>query len=167
LPRFHCLLPPFFPDMQATRLLLRNTTKHLPKPLSRFQTSQFHSSAAVMVKAGDSIPNIDLYESNPGNKVNLSKELGSGLIIGVPAAFSKCPATPCLCCSFTQSQRWWESAEAVFAPLPSLLKLQSSGSNIPEPLLTHDQALHVPTPISRATSPTLSSKMLARYSLYP
>jgi 2-Cys peroxiredoxin 5 len=41
-----------------------------------------------MVKAGDSIPNIDLYESNPGNKVNLSKELGSGLIIGVPAAFS-------------------------------------------------------------------------------
>jgi peroxiredoxin 5 len=44
-----------------------------------------------MVKAGDSIPDIELTEGNPGNKVNLSKELGSGLIIGVPAAFSKCP----------------------------------------------------------------------------
>jgi 2-Cys peroxiredoxin 5 len=43
-----------------------------------------------MVKAGDSVPNIDLVEGSPGNKVNLSKELGSGLIIGVPAAFSKC-----------------------------------------------------------------------------
>jgi 2-Cys peroxiredoxin 5 len=45
-----------------------------------------------MVKAGDSIPDIELTEGNPGNKVNLSKELGSGLIIGVPAAFSKCAA---------------------------------------------------------------------------
>jgi hypothetical protein len=42
-----------------------------------------------MVKAGDSIPDVELTEGNPGNKVNLSKELGSGLIIGVPAAFSK------------------------------------------------------------------------------
>jgi 2-Cys peroxiredoxin 5 len=46
-----------------------------------------------MVKVGDSVPNIDLVEGNPGNKVNLSKELGSGLIIGVPAAFSTCPAS--------------------------------------------------------------------------
>jgi len=49
-----------------------------------------------MVKAGDSIPDIELTEGNPGNKVNLSKELGSGLIIGVPAAFSKCPVNSCL-----------------------------------------------------------------------
>ena len=41
-----------------------------------------------MVKVGDSIPNIDLVERKPDAKVNLSKELGSGLIIGVPAAFS-------------------------------------------------------------------------------
>jgi hypothetical protein len=47
-----------------------------------------------MVKVGDSVPNIDLVEGNPGNKVNLSQELGSGLIIGVPAAFSKCPVPP-------------------------------------------------------------------------
>jgi peroxiredoxin 5 len=42
-----------------------------------------------MVKAGDSIPNIDLFEDSPGNTVNLAKELtGNGVIIGVPAAFS-------------------------------------------------------------------------------
>ncbi|KAF6219401.1 hypothetical protein HO133_005227 [Letharia lupina] len=49
-----------------------------------------------MVKAGDSIPNVDLVEGSPGDKVNLSKELasGKGLIIGVPAAFSpSCSAT--------------------------------------------------------------------------
>lgn len=44
-----------------------------------------------MVKVGASIPNVDLVEGSPGDKVNLSKELasGKGLIIGVPAAFSK------------------------------------------------------------------------------
>ena len=43
-----------------------------------------------MVKVGDKIPNVDLDESSPGDKVNLSKELtGKGLIIGVPAAFSE------------------------------------------------------------------------------
>jgi 2-Cys peroxiredoxin 5 len=50
----------------------------------------FHFTARAMVKAGDSIPNIDLFEGSPGNKVNLSEELtGKGLIIGVPAAFSQ------------------------------------------------------------------------------
>ena len=82
--------------MQATQRLLRTTAKQLPRSLPRFQTFHFHSSAAVMVKAGDSIPDIELTEGNPGNKVNLSKELGSGLIIGVPAAFSKCPVNSCL-----------------------------------------------------------------------
>ena len=44
-----------------------------------------------MVKVGDAIPNVDLVEGSPGDKVNLSKELasGKGLIVGVPAAFSK------------------------------------------------------------------------------
>ncbi|KAK5049578.1 hypothetical protein LTR84_004507 [Exophiala bonariae] len=43
-----------------------------------------------MVKQGDSVPNVDLFEDSPGNKVNLADELssGKGLIIGVPAAFS-------------------------------------------------------------------------------
>ncbi|KAL9100032.1 MAG: hypothetical protein Q9163_004549 [Psora crenata] len=48
-----------------------------------------------MVKAGDAIPSIELFENTPGTKVDLSKELkGKGLIIGVPAAFSpSCSAT--------------------------------------------------------------------------
>jgi len=42
-----------------------------------------------MVQTGDSIPNVDLVENGPGDKVNLASELtGKGLIIGVPAAFS-------------------------------------------------------------------------------
>lgn len=44
-----------------------------------------------MVKVGDSIPAVELVESNPGDKVDLAKALstGKGLIIGVPAAFSR------------------------------------------------------------------------------
>jgi len=44
-----------------------------------------------MVNLGDSIPTVELTEGNPGGKVNLATELasGDGVIIGVPAAFSK------------------------------------------------------------------------------
>jgi 2-Cys peroxiredoxin 5 len=44
-----------------------------------------------MVNPGDSIPTVELEEGGPGNKVNLATEFGdgNGLIIGVPAAFSK------------------------------------------------------------------------------
>ena len=43
-----------------------------------------------MVKAGDQIPDVELTEDSPGNKVNLHKSLtGKGVIIGVPAAFSE------------------------------------------------------------------------------
>ena len=49
----------------------------------------FHASAPAFVKVGDSIPNIELVEGSPGNKVSIAKELeGKGVIIGVPAAFS-------------------------------------------------------------------------------
>jgi 2-Cys peroxiredoxin 5 len=41
-----------------------------------------------MVQVGDSIPSIVLKEGKPDVEVDLSKELGSGIIIGVPAAFS-------------------------------------------------------------------------------
>lgn len=35
------------------------------------------------------MPDLDvLHEDSPGNKVNLARELGSGVIVGVPAAFS-------------------------------------------------------------------------------
>ena len=56
-----------------------------------FQPRYFHPTTVNMVKVGDKIPDVDLFEASPGDKVNLSKELkGKGLIIGVPAAFSKC-----------------------------------------------------------------------------
>jgi 2-Cys peroxiredoxin 5 len=42
-----------------------------------------------LVNVGDAVPNVDLVENSPGNKVNLAKELsGKGVIVGVPAAFS-------------------------------------------------------------------------------
>lgn len=49
----------------------------------------FRTSAPAFVKTGDPIPDVDLVEGSPGNKVNLARELkGKSLVIGVPAAFS-------------------------------------------------------------------------------
>jgi 2-Cys peroxiredoxin 5 len=46
----------------------------------------FHASAPAFVKVGDKLPNVELMENSPGNKVNLAEELktGKGLIIGKP-----------------------------------------------------------------------------------
>lgn len=72
-----------------------------PVPLSRrvactllqqsIKRRAFHATRPVFVRVGERIPEYELIEDSPGNKVNLSKELaqGKGLIIGVPAAFSK------------------------------------------------------------------------------
>lgn len=72
--------------MLSTRSIVRTLLQSTYKPIRTI-----HQTPANMVKAGDSIPNVDLVEGSPGDKVNLSKELasGKGLIIGVPAAFSK------------------------------------------------------------------------------
>ncbi|KAI1357421.1 AhpC/TSA family protein [Xylaria arbuscula] len=52
----------------------------------------FHSTPRAFVQVGDAVPDVDLHENSPANKVNLAKEYGSGIangvIIGVPAAFS-------------------------------------------------------------------------------
>ncbi|KAF2688074.1 AhpC/TSA family protein [Lentithecium fluviatile CBS 122367] len=50
----------------------------------------FHASARAYVQVGDKLPEVELMEGSPGNKVNIASELknGKGLIIGVPAAFS-------------------------------------------------------------------------------
>jgi len=68
------------------------SARPISHPLIRTTTQlrSFHPTAVKMVKAGDKIPNVDLDESSPGDKVNLSTALkGKGLIIGVPAAFSE------------------------------------------------------------------------------
>ena len=53
------------------------------------QVASFHASPRAFVKVGDQIPNVELMEGSPGNKVSIADELkDKGLIIGVPAAFS-------------------------------------------------------------------------------
>ncbi|ETN45486.1 uncharacterized protein HMPREF1541_09318 [Cyphellophora europaea CBS 101466] len=54
------------------------------------RSKYFHSTPANMVKVGDSIPSIELFRANPGDKVNIADATKSGksLIIGVPAAYS-------------------------------------------------------------------------------
>ena len=50
----------------------------------------FHSTPRALVKVGDEVPNLELVENSPANKVNLADEFKreNGVIIGVPAAFS-------------------------------------------------------------------------------
>ncbi|KAL2355167.1 hypothetical protein BJ546DRAFT_676428 [Cryomyces antarcticus] len=68
----------------------RRISAAMPRALASFPRSSFHSTSRAFVKTGDSVPDVELMENSPGNKVNLAKELkGKGLIIGVPAAFSK------------------------------------------------------------------------------
>lgn len=67
----------------------RRTFSALPALRNASQRASFHASVPAFVKAGDAIPDVELHESSPGNKVSIAKELkGKGLIIGVPAAFS-------------------------------------------------------------------------------
>lgn len=75
--------------MFTTRRIPRTTL--LLQPILHKPIRTFHQTAVNMVKVGDSLPNVDLVEGSPSDKVNLSKELasGKGLIIGVPAAFSE------------------------------------------------------------------------------
>ncbi|KAL8696137.1 MAG: hypothetical protein Q9224_002955, partial [Gallowayella concinna] len=68
--------------MSHSRALLRI----LPRSTTARRT--FSTTSPAFVNVGDRIPDIDLVEGSPGNKVNLAKELkGKGLVIGVPAAF--------------------------------------------------------------------------------
>lgn len=50
----------------------------------------FHFSVPKLVNVGDKIPDVELVEGSPGNKVSIAQELkGKGLVIGVPAAYSR------------------------------------------------------------------------------
>ena len=67
---------------------LRRTLATAPRTLPR---RAFHASAPSLVKVGDAIPDVELHESSPGNKVSIAQALkgkSKGLVIGVPAAFS-------------------------------------------------------------------------------
>lgn len=57
--------------------------------VAAFRARSFHSSPRAFVNVGDTLPDVELVEKSPGNKVNLKDEIkGKALIIGVPAAFS-------------------------------------------------------------------------------
>jgi 2-Cys peroxiredoxin 5 len=62
------------------------TARPLPLALARPAAARrlFHASAPALVQVGDKLPNVDLMENSPGNKVNLAAELksGKGVIIG-------------------------------------------------------------------------------------
>ena len=69
--------------------LFRYTKNDLNIIRSTNNAKLFSSSPAIMVKAGDPVPAVELVEDSPGNFVNLRKQLtGDGLIIGLTAAFS-------------------------------------------------------------------------------
>jgi hypothetical protein len=73
--------------MFALRTEVRSAARHCSL---RASLSHFHSSAPRLVKIGDALPDVEVMESSPGNKVNIFTELkGKGLIIGVPAAYCK------------------------------------------------------------------------------
>ncbi len=76
-----------FATRQFSRLRL---PRSIPVFLSAPPPSRnFHASRVNSVQVNDAIPNVDLMETSPGNKVSIAKELkGKGLIIGIPAAFS-------------------------------------------------------------------------------
>ena len=60
--------------------------------LVRLATSRlFHSTPRAFVNVGDAIPDVELMENSPGNKISLAKELkGNGLIIGTPQWEGSC-----------------------------------------------------------------------------
>ena len=76
-------------SVRTPRLLATRALRAPTLPFAR--AAPFHASTCLAVKAGDAIPDLEvLKENSPGNTVNLAKELkGNGLIIGVPAAFSR------------------------------------------------------------------------------
>ncbi|KAK3657567.1 hypothetical protein LTR56_002342 [Elasticomyces elasticus] len=57
--------------------------------LSASPLRSYHATRSMAVQINDAIPDVELMENSPGNKVSIAKELkGKGVIIGVPAAFS-------------------------------------------------------------------------------
>ncbi len=57
--------------------------RRLPSRLLGPTSRCFHQSAPVFVRVGDKLPDVELFEDSPGNKVNLAKEhISKGLVIG-------------------------------------------------------------------------------------
>lgn len=73
----------------ARRLLARSAGVTRQWPLA--QVSALHATARPQVNVGDAVPDVELMENSPGNKVSIAKELkGKGLIIGVSQTNGYC-----------------------------------------------------------------------------
>ncbi|XP_045170978.2 peroxiredoxin-5, mitochondrial-like [Mercenaria mercenaria] len=78
-------------------MLVMNTTRGFSQACRLVSQSGFtrgfrtgHSAVMAPIKVGDSLPNVDLFEGNPGNKVNTKEAFGKGkhVIISVVGAFT-------------------------------------------------------------------------------
>ncbi|XP_050308079.1 peroxiredoxin-5, mitochondrial [Anthonomus grandis grandis] len=75
--------------MQVSKISLL-TTKSLNRPVVSLVQRFLQTSVAKMVKVGDTLPSVDLFEDLPTNKVNLA-ELAKGkkiILFAVPGAFT-------------------------------------------------------------------------------
>ncbi|PTB61990.1 Redoxin [Trichoderma citrinoviride] len=70
----------------AFRLPLRRIALARPATVAR----GFHSTPRALVKVGDEVPSLELFEKSAASKINLADEFkkGDGYIVGVPGAFS-------------------------------------------------------------------------------
>ncbi|XP_058061704.1 peroxiredoxin-5, mitochondrial [Anopheles bellator] len=60
------------------------------QPLLVGATAKFHTSKMVLIKEGDKVPSIDLFEDSPANKINLANLCAGKKVIlfAVPGAFT-------------------------------------------------------------------------------
>ena len=114
-PRVH----PFrYPDKSQSAATMSHSRtlpllRTLPRSYSAIVRRTFTTTRPAFVNVGDPIPDLELVEGSPGNKVNLAKELkGKGIVIGVPAAFSTSPSIPYINASTTCA--CWQRAFPLF-----------------------------------------------------
>lgn len=83
----------------------------------------FHATAPTLVKVGDKLPNVELMENSPGNKVNIAEELksGKGLIIGKPTMIIPRSEAP----SVTRTN------QISYSGVPAAFSPACSGNHIP------------------------------------
>ncbi|KAI9577526.1 peroxiredoxin-5, mitochondrial-like [Glossina fuscipes] len=70
--------------MLAARILLKNSS------LKASAIRTFQTTFPVMIKVGDTLPSVELFEGSPANKINISELTAKKkvVIFGVPGAFT-------------------------------------------------------------------------------
>jgi len=91
--------------MLVALLRVRSTLNHFPKQLPFLQTTKFHScimaqdskdakgdkKADKLIKVGDKVPNVALFEGTPKDKIMIGELLADkskAIVFGVPGAFT-------------------------------------------------------------------------------